>query len=127
MNNNVYGKTMENLRERINVRFDNNVKVYFDYVSKPTFLSQKIFNEDFPAIHEIKPVLLLNKPINVEYTVLELSKYLIYDFNYNFIKKKADANLLLTDIDNLIYETKPIGVYEEVLKYKHLFVFSEYK
>ena len=52
---------------------------------------------------------------------------MIYDFNYNFIKKKADANLLLTDIDNLIYETKPIGVYEEVLKYKHLFVFSEYK
>ena len=45
------------------------------YVSKPTFISQKIFNENFAAIHEIKPVLVLNKPMYVGFTVLELSKY----------------------------------------------------
>ena len=45
------------------------------YVSKPTFISQKIFNENFAAIHEIKPVLVLNMPMYVGFTVLELSKY----------------------------------------------------
>ena len=45
------------------------------YVSKPTFISQKNFNENFAAIHEIKPVLVLNKPMYVGFTVLELSQY----------------------------------------------------
>ena len=45
------------------------------YVSKPTFISQKNFNENFAAIHEIKPVLVLNKPMYVGFTLLELSKY----------------------------------------------------
>ena len=65
INNSVYGKTMENLRKRINVRLINNVKDYKKYVSKPSFVSQKIFSEKFVAIHEIKPVLTLHKPIDV--------------------------------------------------------------
>ena len=57
MNNNAYGKTMENLRKRINVRLVNNAKDYLKYVRKQTFISQKIFNKNFAAIHKIKPVL----------------------------------------------------------------------
>ena len=45
-------------------------------------------SQDYAAIHEIKPVLILNKPIYVGFTVLELSKWLTYDFHYNFIKRK---------------------------------------
>ena len=95
-------------------------------VSKPTFISQKIFSENFAAIHDIKPVLVLNKPIYVGFTVLELSKYLMYDFHYNFIKKKFDADLLFTDTDSITYEIKSKDVCEEFLKYKHLFDLSNY-
>ena len=70
---------------------------------------------------------MLNKPIYVRFTVLELSKYLMYDFHYNFIKKKIDVDVLFTDTDSLTYEIKSKYVYEEFLKYKHLFNLSEYK
>ena len=58
MINSVYVKTMENLWKRINVRL---VK----YTSRPTYNTHKIFGEDYAAVHEIKPVLILNKPIYV--------------------------------------------------------------
>ena len=57
MNNSVYGKIVENLRKRINVRLVNNAKDHLKYVNKQTFISRKIFNINFPAIHEIKPLL----------------------------------------------------------------------
>ena len=84
MINSVYGKTMENLRKRINVKIVNNEKDYLKYISKPTFVSQKIFDKNFAAIHEIKPDLTLIKPIYVGFTIVELSKWLMYDFYYNF-------------------------------------------
>ena len=49
--------------------------------------SPKIFDKNFTAIHEIKPVLILSKPTYVGFTVLEVSKWLMYEFHYNFIKK----------------------------------------
>ena len=85
--NSVYGKTMENLRKRISVKIVNNEKDYLKHVSKPTFISKKILDKNCAAIYEIKPVLTFNKPIYVGFTVLELSKWLMYDFHYNFIKK----------------------------------------
>ena len=81
MINSVYGKTMENLRKRINVRLVNNEKDFLKYTSRPTYITHKIFGKDYAAIHEIKPVLILNKPIYVGFTVLELSKWLMYDFH----------------------------------------------
>ena len=108
--NSVYGKTMENLRKRISVKLVNNEKDYLKHATKPTFISQKIFDKNFAAIHEIRPVLTLNKPIYVGFTVLELSKWLMYDFHYNFIKKYFDANLLFADTDSLFYEIKSEGV-----------------
>ena len=71
--NSVYGKTMENLRKRISVRLENNAKGFFKHTSRPTYITHKLFGEDY-AIHEIKPVLILNKPVYVGFTVLDLSK-----------------------------------------------------
>ena len=88
MINSVYGKTIENLRKKMNVRFVDNKKDFLKYTSQPTYVIHKPFNKNFAAIHEIKPVLILNKPIHVGFTVLDLSKWLMYDFQYNFIKKK---------------------------------------
>ena len=74
MINSVYGKTVENLTKRINARFANNEKDFLKYTSRPTYVTDKLFDKGFAAIHEIKPVLMLNKPIYLGFTVLELSK-----------------------------------------------------
>ena len=76
----VYGKTMENLQKRINIRLGNNKKDFLKCTSKPTHISYKIIDKNYAAIHQIKPVLTLNKPIYVWCTALELSKWLMYDF-----------------------------------------------
>ena len=77
-------------------------------------------------MHEIKPVLKLNKPIYVGFTVLELSKWLMYDFHYNFVKKHFDTKLLFTDTDSFANKIKSEDVYEEFFMYKHLFDFSNH-
>ena len=51
----------------------------------------KLFDKGFAAIYEIKPVLMLNKPIYIGFIVLESSKWIMYDFHYNFIKKNFNA------------------------------------
>ena len=78
MINSVYEKTIENLRKRI--RLVNNEKYFLKYTNRPTHITHKIFDKNYAAIHEIKPVY-------VGFTVLELRKWLMYDFHYNFIKK----------------------------------------
>ena len=119
MNNSVYGKTMEKLRKRIKVRLVNNAtKDYKKYV-EPSFVSQKIFSKTFVAVHEIKPVLTL---------ILDLSKLLMYDFHYKYIKVKyyGRSNLLLIDSDSLVYEIETDDVYEDFYEDKNLSKFSDY-
>ena len=88
-------KNAKNEFEKIFLKLMNNSA----YGSKPTSISFKNFNKNFDAIHEIKTVLVLNKPIYARLIVLELSKYLMYDFHYGFIKKHFDAGLLSIDAD----------------------------
>ena len=126
MINCVYGKTMENLRKRINVRLVNNAKDFLKYTSRPTYVTYKTFGENYAAIHEIKPELILNNPIYVGFTVLDLSKWKMYDFHYNFIKKNFNADLLFTDTDSLVYEIKSKNISEDFFKRKDLFDFSNY-
>ena len=57
-----------------NVRLVNNEKDFLEYISGPSHITHKIFDKNYAAIHEIKPVLMLNKPIYVGFTILELSK-----------------------------------------------------
>ena len=106
----IYGKTMKSIRKRIGVKLVNNEKDYMKHVSKPTFISQKIFNKHFASIHEMKPVLTLNKPIYVGFTVLELSKWLMYDFHYNFIKKLMLSCYLLTQTVSLMKSNQKIKI-----------------
>ena len=114
---NLIGKTMEHLRKRINVRLINNAD-FLKYTCKPKYITHKIFGKDYAAI--------LNKPIYVRFTDLDLSKWKMHDFHYNFIKKNFDAKLLFTDADSLTYEIKSENVYEEFFKWKDLFDFSNY-
>ena len=117
---------MGNLRKRICVKIVNNEKGFLKLVNKPTYISWRIFDKNYAVIHEIKPLLTLNKPIHVGFTVLELSKWLMYDFHYNFIKKNFDAELLFTDTESLTYEIKLEDVHEKYFKHKHLFDVSNF-
>ena len=102
MINYVYGKTIENLRKKINGRLINDEKDFLKYTSRPTYVvTHKLFYEDHATIHEIKPVLILNKSIYVVFTVLILSKWMMYNCHYNFIKKNFNAEFMFTDTDSL--------------------------
>ena len=85
MINSVYGKTMEDLQKKINVRLVNNEKDFLKHTSRRTHITYEIFDKNYAAIYEIKQILTLNKPIYVGFIVLELSKLLMYDFHDNFI------------------------------------------
>ena len=86
------------------MRLVNNPEDFLKYTSWSTYITHKIFSKDYAAIHEIKPV--FNKPIYVGFTVLDLGKWKMYDFHYNFIKNNFDAELLFTDTGSLTYEIK---------------------
>ena len=115
MNNSVFGKTMENLRKRVDVRLVTNKKKLDKLTSKPTYVSSKIFNENLMAVHKVKETLTLNRPAYVGMCILDLSKTLMYDFHHNYIKKNYNnrARLLFTDTDSLTYEIEAEDVYKD--------------
>ena len=91
------------------------------------FFKLKIFSKNFVAIHKIKAVLKLNKPIYVGFSILELSKLLMHYFHYGYFKNKSDAKLWFTDTDSLVYEIKgEEDAHEKFYLDKKLFYFSAY-
>ena len=99
---------MENLRNRIDVKLVINKKEYLKWASKPSYMSQKIFDNDLVAVRKKKVTLTLNKPAYIGMCILQLSKVLMYEFHYYYIKNKCGNNsrLLFTDTDSLMYEIK---------------------
>ena len=128
MNNSVFGKTMENIRKRVDVRLVTDSKKLIKLVSKPTFVSSKIFNENLVAVHKIKESITLNRPAYLGMCILDLSKVLMYDFHYNYIKNKYGKNsrLLFTDTDSLTYEIETEDVYQDFWNDKDKFDNSDY-
>lgn len=75
-----------------------------------------------------KDKLLLNRPIYIGQAVLDISKTIMYNFHYNYIKRKFGdrAQLCFTDTDSFLYDIKSVDVYEEIAIDKDLFDFSNY-
>ena len=128
MNNSVFGKTMENLCKRVDFRLVTNEKKLDKLTSKPAYVSSKIFNENLMAVYKVKETLTLNRPAYVGMCILDLSKMLMYDFHYSYIKKKYNnrARLLFTDMDSLTYEIEAEDVYKEFWNDKDMFDNSDY-
>ena len=128
MNNSVFGKTMENLCKRVDVRLVTNEKKLDKLTTKPTYVSSKIFNENLMAVHKVKETLTLNRPAYVGMCILDLSKTLMYDFHYNYIKKKYNnrARLLFTDTDSWTYEIESEDIYKDFWNDKDMFDNSDY-
>ena len=128
MNNSVFGKTMENIRKRVDVRLVTDENKLLKMAAKPTYVSSKIFNENLVAVHKIKETLTLNRPAYVGMCILDLSKTLMYDFHYNYIKQKygSKAKLLFTDTDSLTYEIETSDAYQDFWNDKDKFDNSDY-
>ena len=128
MNNSVFGKTMENIRKRVDVRLVTSKEKLLKLASKPTYVSSKIFNENLVAVHKIKETLTMNRPAYVGTCILDLSKTLMYDFHYNYIKHKYGnkAKLLFTDTDSLTYEIETKDAYADFWKNKDRFDNSDH-
>ena len=117
MNNSVFGKTMENIRNRVDVKLVNTKEKLRKLVAKPNLRSPpKIFSENLVSVHMRKTSLLMNKPVYLGMCILDLSKIIMYDFHYNYIKSKyADkAKLLFTDTDSLMYEIETEDFYKDI-------------
>ena len=128
MNNSVFGKTMENLHKSVDIRLVTDEKKLDKLTSKPTYVSSKIFNENLMAVHKLKEALTLNRLAYVGMCILNLSKTLMYDFHYNYIKKRYGnrAKLLFTDTDSLTYEIETEDVYKDFWNDKDMFDNSDY-
>ena len=101
-NNAVFGKTMENLRKRISFEVVTSRKIALKRIARPNFMRTKIFRKDLVGIHMAKSDLVMNRPIQVGFAILDLSKYLMYDFHYNtWMKKFPNSTLLFTNTDLL--------------------------
>ena len=128
MNNSIFGKTMENIRKRVSVKLVTDEKEIVELASKPTFVISKIFNKNLVAVHKIKETLVLNRPAYIGMCIIDLCKTLMYDFHYNFFKKKYGNNvkLLFTDTDSLTYEIKAEDVYNDFWNDKEKFDNGDY-
>ncbi|XP_065216507.1 uncharacterized protein LOC135842799 [Planococcus citri] len=122
MNNAVFGKTMENVDKRVDVRllthWENRGRKWGaqHYISFPNFHSSSIFNENLVAVQMNKVKVVYDKPIYIGFCVLDLAKYLMYDFHYEYIIPKYDTRveLLYTDTDSLIYEITTNDFYTDI-------------
>ena len=119
---------MEKLRNRVDVGLVNNKKDYLKWISTPSYLRQKIFDNNLVVIHKIKTTLTLKKPANIRICVLELSKVPMYEFHFDYIKNKygSKSRLSFTDTDSFMYEIQIENVYGDFSKNKEMFDFSNH-
>ena len=128
MNNAMYGKEMENLRNRIDVELVSTEKDYLKCTSKPSYIAHKIFDNNLVAILKSKLALKLSKVAYIGMCILEFSKVWMYEFHYDYIKNKYDnkSQLLFTDADSLMYESKTEDVYEGLSSNTEISEFSNF-
>ena len=118
MNNSVFGKTIENIRKRQNIFLVDNRKTALNLSKRPNFERVTIFDKNLIAVHMKKTEIYFNKPVYVGQAILDLSKTLMFDFHYNYIKEKYDtkAELLFTDTDSLMYQIQTEDFYKDITK-----------
>jgi len=127
MNNAVYGKTMENVRNRINFKLISSEEQALNLRNERQRYT--IFNENLVGVHMCKKEVKLNKPIFIGQTVLDESKLVMQNFHYNFMLKKIERkniDLLFTDTDSLCYHIKNVDPYKIMKENKDYFDLSAF-
>ncbi len=107
---------MENVRNRVNVKLVTNKKDLNKLAKKPNYKRVSEFHENLAAVHMEKTTVKLYKPIYLGMSILDLSKTLMYEFHYDYVKPKwgDKSKLLFTDTDSLCYEIQTNNVYEDI-------------
>ena len=130
MNNSVFDKTMENLRNRVDVKIvrDWETDKIRKLLSSPSFDRFTIFGNDMAGIHMRKTKLVLNKPVYTGMTILENSKILMYDVFYNHLKEKygEKCELIYTDTDSFILDIQTEDVYKDMQEDSWLYDTNNY-
>ncbi|RGB38846.1 hypothetical protein C1646_755162 [Rhizophagus diaphanus] len=132
MNNAVFGKTMEDVRRRKRIDLVRPIGEEHrlrKMLADPALVGRKIFyGSNLIAVHRKQTHVTLNKPIYVGAAILDLSKYYMYDFWYNHIKRKYGkrARLCYTDTDSFIIEIETENIYDDMVEDADLYDFSDY-
>jgi hypothetical protein len=151
MNNSVFGKTMENVRNRSNLKLlinneanelmtineaesSTNKKMSFErkllrHLAKPTLKNVTIFSENMICIDQAKTEIVMNKPIYCGQSILDISKIFMYDYHYNTMMKQygpEKCQLLFTDTDSLCYHIKTDDLYKDMFSFKDQLDTSNY-
>ena len=128
MNNSVFGKTIENLRNRTSVELVHTADRFTKIMNKPCVDSFQRFSEDLVAVKMLQTKLILNRPIYAGMVILDLAKLLMYNFYYNVLKRQYGSrlNLLFTDTDSLCVSVKTQDVYKDMLAMHDEYDCSDY-
>ena len=126
MNNSVFGKTMENVRNRINFRL---ITTEDEAMRVKNLKRFTIFNKDLVGLHIQRTEIELNKPIYLGQNILDDSKTLMANFHYNFMLQhvnRKNINLLFTDTDSFCYHIKETDIFEIMKNNMDEFDLSDY-
>ena len=115
MNNSVFEKTMENIRKHRNIKLVTNKDIYLRMVMKPNFKSGVLFGQNLMGCEMGHTKVEMKNPIYLGQTILDLSKIVMYEFHYDYMKPKfKDFQLCYMDTDSLVYHIKTEDFYADI-------------
>ena len=118
MNNSVFGKTMENIRNHKDMKLVTSDKKYLKYVMKPNFKDGHPFSKHLFAVEMGKTEITMNKPVYLGQAILDLSKTLMYEFHYDYMRPRygSKVKLCYMDTDSFVYEIETKYFYRNIAK-----------
>ena len=116
MNNSVFGKTMENIRNHRDIKLVNNKEKYLKTVMKPNFKSGTLLGPDLMGCEMGKIKVVMNKPVYLGQAILDLSKIIMYEFHYDYMLSKYGDRIKLCYIntDSYVYDIKTEDFYKDI-------------
>ena len=117
MNNSVFGKTTENIRKHRNIKLGNDEEEYLRNVMRPNFKSGTLLGLDLMSCEMGKVRVVMNKPVYLSQAILDLSKTIMYEFHYDYMKckyKDEDLKLCYMDTNSLIYSIRTKDFYTDI-------------
>lgn len=119
---------MENVRKHKNVELCHRENRVIKLAAKPTYKTHRIYSEDLVAMKLQCAKVTLNKPMYVGMCILDLSKYLMYDFYYNHLKKLygGKQQLQMTDADSLLFYCETENIFKDMQEHSHLYDTSDF-
>ena len=116
MNNSVFGKTMENIRNHKDMKLVTSDKKYLKYVMKPNFKDGHPFSKHLFAVEMGKTEIKMNKQVYLGQAILDLSKTLMYEFHYDYMRPKygSKVKLCYMDTGSFVYEIETEDFYRDI-------------